>query len=51
MNSAPKPPVPITNPAFKYVPAANTDIRALFARVRAEQAAAKQLKPWSKVNP
>ena len=39
--------IPITSPAFRYVPAVKTDIRMLFLRVRAAQ----QLKPWSKVNP
>ncbi len=43
-----KPPIPITNPAFKYVPAANTDVRATFARIKAQQA---QLKPWKLINP
>ena len=42
-----KPTLPLTNPAFKYVRSEHTDIRALFARVRAAQ----KLKPWSKVNP
>lgn len=32
----------ILDPSFKYVPAAATDIRKTFARVRREQAAAKR---------
>lgn len=32
-----KPSVPITSKAFRYVPAANTDIGKTFARVRREQ--------------
>ena len=47
-----KPLIPITNPKFEYVPAARQDVRKLFERVRAEQAAAKQqLRPWKTVNP
>lgn len=52
MNSPLNPPIPITAPAFKYVPACKTDIRATFARVRAEMQ--RQLinptRPWAKVN-
>ena len=32
----------ILNPAFKYRKAANTDVAATFARIRAEQAAEKK---------
>ena len=32
-----KPPIAITNPKFVYVNAAQTDIRATFARIRREQ--------------
>jgi hypothetical protein len=49
MNTTPKPTVPITNPTFVYTNSAKTDIRVLFAKVRAEQA--KALKPWKSVNP
>lgn len=33
------PPTCILNPRFVYVPAAQTDIRQTFARIKAEQAA------------
>ncbi len=29
-----KPPIPCTDPAFKYTPASHTDIRKTFARIR-----------------
>ncbi len=32
-----KPAIPLTNPRFRYVPAARTDIAKTFARVRREQ--------------
>lgn len=32
-----KPTVPITDPAFRYTPAALTDVRKLFARIRWER--------------
>lgn len=35
-----RPPKPITDPTFRYVDAANTDIRKTFARIRAESARA-----------
>jgi len=31
-----KPPIPITDRRFQYVPSASTDIRKTFARVRAQ---------------
>lgn len=35
----------ITDPSFRYVPAAQTDIRRTFARLRKEQRAAQQQAP------
>lgn len=32
-----KPRIPITDPAFKYIPSASTDLARTFARVRKEQ--------------
>jgi len=32
-----RPIIPITNPAFKYIDAAHTDIKKTFARIRREQ--------------
>lgn len=32
-----KPRIPITDPAFKYIPSASTDLAKTFARVRKEQ--------------
>ena len=37
MGNGVKPRVPITDPAFVYVPASHTDIRKTFERVRQEQ--------------
>lgn len=36
-----KPPIPLTDPRFKYVNAASTDIRETFRRIRAELEVAK----------
>lgn len=36
------PVIPLTDPRFKYVNAATTDIRATFERVRAEMAAQQE---------
>lgn len=33
----------ILDPTFKYIPAAKTNVKATFARIRREQAAAKVL--------
>lgn len=40
----------LLNPAFRYVPAANTDIRATFARAQQQQKAGDPLDPksWGK---
>jgi len=49
-----KPLIPITNRAFKYTNAANTDIAATFRRIRrerAEQAKADQAEQATKVAP
>jgi hypothetical protein len=32
----------ITDPAFKYIPAAQTDLKKTFARIRREQALARK---------
>lgn len=37
-----KPAIPLTNPAFKYVNSASTDLRKTFARVRKEMAEQKR---------
>lgn len=44
------PPSHLCNPAFRYVPAAQTDIRATFARAQQQQRAGDPLDPksWSK---
>ena len=44
-----KPKVPITDPAFRYTPAACTDIRKLFARIKREQAKELAQEPPDKV--
>ena len=38
-----KPPIPITDRRFQYVPSASTDLRKTFARVRDELAAVKAI--------
>lgn len=49
--TAPKPPRSILDPAFVYVPAARTDIRATFARLRAEQQAATVARKAEPIKP
>jgi len=48
------PTTPITNPAFRYVPAANTDVMTTFRRAGwvppSEAKLVAALKPWRMVN-
>ena len=41
----------LLDPSFKYVPAASTDIRKTFARIRREQAKANEAEANVKVMP
>lgn len=52
MNSPLKPAIPITSRAFAYVPACKTDIRATFAKARADmqRALINPARPWAQVN-
>lgn len=43
-----KPPVPITDPRFVYVPSHQTDIRETFRRARATQPKPNNVKPIRK---
>ncbi len=40
-----KPAIPIFNPAFKYTPAANTDIRKRFREIAAANRRKQEFKP------